>query len=63
MKEQGKSQLKGSILLLLTARIWGGGFVAQSEGMNYIGPFTMQACRFLLSGLILLRNKLLKSTQ
>ena len=54
MKEQGKSQLKGSILLLLTAMIWGGGFVAQSEGMNYIGPFTMQACRFLLSGLILL---------
>ena len=31
MKEQGKSQLKGSILLLLTAMIWGGGFVAQRE--------------------------------
>lgn len=49
-----KNQTKGSIMLLFTAMIWGGGFVAQSEGMNYVGPFTMQACRFFLAGLVLL---------
>ena len=41
-------------MLLLTAMIWGSGFVAQSAGMDYVGPFTMQACRFLLSALVLL---------
>lgn len=49
-----KKQTKGALMLLLTAMIWGGGFVAQSEGMNYVGPFTMQACRFFLAGLVLL---------
>ena len=47
-------QLRGSLLLLLTAAIWGAAFVAQSESMSYIGPFTMQATRFLLAGLVLL---------
>lgn len=47
-------QLRGSFLLLLTAAIWGAAFVAQSESMSYIGPFTMQAARFLLAGLVLL---------
>ena len=47
-------QAKGSILLLLCAMIWGAAFVAQSEGMNYVGPFTMQATRYFLSGLVLL---------
>ena len=31
------SQLKGTILLLITALIWGAAFVAQSVGMDYIG--------------------------
>ena len=31
---------KGNLLLLLTALIWGSAFVAQSVGMDYIGPFT-----------------------
>ena len=35
-------------MLLLTAIIWGGGFVAQSAGMDYIGPFTFSAGRDLL---------------
>ena len=39
-------QAKGSILLLLCAMIWGAAFVAQSESMQYIGPFTMGAARF-----------------
>ena len=49
-----KQQLKGSLLLLLTAMIWGTAFVAQKEGMDHIGPFTMQAARFFLSGTVLL---------
>ena len=44
-------QAKGSILLLLCAMIWGAAFVAQSESMQYIGPFTMGAARFFLGGL------------
>lgn len=47
-------QLKGSILLLLCAMIWGAAFVAQSEGMQYVGPYTMGATRFFLAGLVLL---------
>ena len=49
-----KAQTRGSLMLLLTAMIWGAAFVAQSEGMKYIGPFTMQATRFFLAGLVLL---------
>ena len=33
-------KLKNSLLLLLTATIWGVAFVAQSAGMDYVGPFT-----------------------
>ena len=47
-------QLKGSVLLLLCAMIWGAAFVAQSEGMQYVGPYTMGAARFFLAGLVLL---------
>jgi hypothetical protein len=36
-------------MLLLTAMIWGGGFVAQSAGMDYIGPFTFCAARYVLA--------------
>ncbi len=49
-----KEQVRGSLLLLLTAMIWGTAFVAQKEGMDHIGPFTMQATRFFLSGTVLL---------
>ena len=40
--------MKNSMLLLLTATIWGVAFVAQSVGMDYVGPFTFNAVRFLL---------------
>ncbi len=40
-----KEQLKGSIQLLIGTIIWGTAFVAQSVGMDYIGPFTFQAVR------------------
>ena len=46
-------KLKGSLLLLLAAIIWGTAFVAQSEGMNYVEPFTYNAVRTLLGGIVL----------
>ena len=33
-------QMKNNAMLLLTALIWGCAFVAQSVGMDYVGPFT-----------------------
>ncbi|WP_206363834.1 DMT family transporter [Gudongella oleilytica] len=47
-------ELKASLLLLLTAAIWGFAFVAQRKGMDYIGPFTYTGIRFLLGSLSLL---------
>lgn len=49
-----KEKIRNSILLLLTAIIWGTAFVAQSVGMDYIGPFTFNAARFLIGGTVLL---------
>lgn len=42
-------RMKGNLLLLLTALIWGSAFVAQSVGMDYVGPFTFNAVRNLLA--------------
>ena len=44
----------GSLLLLLTALIWGTAFVAQRFGMNFMGPYTFQSVRTLLGCLALL---------
>ena len=38
-------QLRGIAALLLATLIWGSTFVAQSVGMDHIGPFTFQAVR------------------
>jgi drug/metabolite transporter (DMT)-like permease len=46
--------LRSDILLLLTAAVWGFGFVAQRSGMEYTGPFTYTAIRFMLGSLSLL---------
>ena len=40
-----KQKYKGILSLLLATIIWGSTFVAQSVGMDYIGPFTFQAVR------------------
>jgi drug/metabolite transporter (DMT)-like permease len=40
-------------LLLLTAAIWGTGFVAQSMGMHNLGPFSYNSARFALGSLAL----------
>ncbi len=45
---------KNIFLLALTALIWGVAFVAQSVGMEYVGPFTFNAVRFLIGGGVLL---------
>lgn len=45
---------KGSIMLLITSIIWGTAFVAQSEGMSYVEPFTYNAMRTLLGGVVLI---------
>ncbi len=42
------------MLLLITAMIWGAAFVAQSAGMEYIGPFTFNGIRMMLGGLVLM---------
>ena len=47
------ANLKGSLLLLLTATIWGVAFVAQSVGMDYVGPFTFNAIRSLIGAAVL----------
>lgn len=44
-----KEQLKGSIALLTATVIWGFAFIAQSVGMDLIGPFTFQMTRCLLA--------------
>lgn len=46
--------LKNNLLLVLAALIWGVAFVAQSVGMEYVGPFTFNAVRFIIGGLVLI---------
>lgn len=46
--------LRQSLLLLLTSMIWGAAFVAQSVGMDYIGPFTFNTARNLIGAAVLL---------
>jgi drug/metabolite transporter (DMT)-like permease len=48
-----KRVLGADLLLLLTAAVWGFGFVAQRSGMFYVGPFTFNAIRFPLGSLSL----------
>ncbi|MDR2807516.1 MAG: DMT family transporter [Spirochaetaceae bacterium] len=43
-------KIKADLMLLLTACIWGFGFVAQRSGMEYVGPFTFNGVRFILGG-------------
>lgn len=49
-----KKQLMGNALLLLTAFIWGVAFVAQSKGMDHVGPLTFNGARSLLAAVVLL---------
>lgn len=58
-----KNRFKGISALSLGVMIWGVAFVAQSVGMDYIGPFTFQAVRcglavpFLLAAILISDGK------
>lgn len=49
-----KASIGSSLLLFLAACIWGFAFVAQSVGMDYMGPYTFNGARFLIGGTVLL---------
>jgi len=46
--------LKGDMLCLVTASIWGFAFVAQRAGMEYVGPFIFNGVRFALGSMSLI---------
>jgi drug/metabolite transporter (DMT)-like permease len=49
-----KFVVRQSLILLLTAIIWGIAFVAQSVGMDYVEPFTFIAARNVIGVIVLL---------
>lgn len=49
-----RQQIRSSLLLFLTAFIWGVAFVAQSVGMDFVGPFTFNSVRSLIGGIFLI---------
>lgn len=52
--------LRANLLLLLAAIIWGGAFVAQKSGLDFLPPFSFNGLRFLLGGLVLLPDGFLR---
>ncbi len=51
---QAKVSWKNSLMLFLAAFIWGTSFVAQSVGMDYLGPLSFNGARFLMGSAVLL---------
>ena len=49
-----RNKFRGIVSLLLATLIWGTAFIAQSVGMDYIGPFTFQTIRCGLAVLFLI---------
>lgn len=49
-----KQKLSGIVSLLFATIIWGSAFIAQSVGMDHVGPFTFQAIRCAMASLGLL---------
>lgn len=48
-----KNKLRGSLALIFATVIWGSAFIAQSVGMDHIGPMTFQAARCGLGAVFL----------
>lgn len=48
-----KANLKGSLILILCAFIWGMAFSAQSTATGYMGPFTFVFIRFTITSIVL----------
>lgn len=46
--------MRANLLLLLTAALWGGGFVAQRLGMQEMGPYLYNGIRFFLGALVVI---------
>lgn len=57
------SRSKANAILLLTAAIWGMGFLAQSSAMEHIGPFFFIALRFSVATLAMLPLAMKESRQ
>lgn len=49
-----KQALRADFLMLITAMIWGSGFVAQRIGMDNLGPFLFTGLRFALGAIVLM---------
>ena len=49
-----KNNIKGCLILSVTALIWGTAFIAQRTGTEFIGAFTFTFCRSLLAAAVLL---------
>ena len=49
-----KNRMKGNILLMMTAMIWGTAFVAQKAGMDLLGPIVFNGIRTLVGALSLI---------
>ena len=49
-----KKQIRNSLLLVLTALIWGIAFVAQSEGGDAVGAFSFNGIRSFVGAIVLL---------
>ncbi|MBQ6401753.1 MAG: DMT family transporter [Firmicutes bacterium] len=50
---KNKNRMKGNILLMMTAMIWGTAFVAQKAGMDLLGPIAFNGIRTLVGALSL----------
>lgn len=53
MTDMKRKTFRSSMLLFLAALIWGVAFVAQSVGMDYMGPFSFCGGRFLMGSAVL----------
>ena len=47
-------QMKGNIMLMITAIIWGTAFVAQKSGMDQVSPIAFNGIRTLVGALSLI---------
>lgn len=47
-------KMRGNLMLILTAFIWGSSFVAQKSGMDLIGPLAFNGIRTLIGGIVLI---------
>ncbi len=47
------NRMKGNLLLLLAAFIWGFGFISQTVAMDHVGPWTFNCVKYLIAGITL----------